>query len=142
MNDRKYKQIGYMGGTLGKKRSTRPPIHQKPAERVIPRVPEPLKARHSFKCASCGATQMIIEETVLDETCASCQAPIHACVNCGFFDTAAPSECTQPIDAPVEKKRAANTCPLFKPKITVDITVGSQKRAPDARAAFDALFKK
>jgi len=138
----KYRQIGYMDQGSQKRRPARRILTRKDSEPATPRVPEPLKARQSFKCASCGAEQMISESPMPDEDCSNCQAPIKACVNCRFFDTSAPNECTQPIEKPVESKRTRNTCPFFRPTITVDIGVGTVRRRNDARSAFDALFSK
>jgi hypothetical protein len=141
MAPRKYKQIGYMGGTPGKKPPTRRP-QVKRSDLGTPRVPDPLKARLSFKCALCGNAQMIAGEVTPADACTNCGAPIHSCVNCRFFDSSAPNECTQPIEHPIDAKRALNSCPLFRPKITVDISVSDENKHVDARAAFDALFKK
>ena len=78
--------------------------------------------------------------------CAQCGAPLHCCRNCAHFDTGARWECREPIEKAVLDKTAANECAHFKPNTVLDAT-GRRSGSPssgggDARAAFDALFKK
>jgi hypothetical protein len=98
-----------------------------------------------FACRGCGEKRRDLEEIRSETLCAKCGAPLHACRQCAFFDTAARFECTQPIPKRISSKTAANQCGFYAPARAFDLT-GSRSRAADtpddARAAFDRLFKK
>ncbi len=95
-----------------------------------------------FKCALCGREEKhpAISATSI---CPGCGKPLHSCTNCSFFNSGAPLECTKPIAARIENKSRANDCSYFEPKTLRSIRgdAGTQKPV-DARAAFNALFKK
>lgn len=135
----KYKQRGYMEGEKKQPARLRKP---RPSGDSLRPAPEPLKARDYFKCTACGAQQSFEDDVPFTKKCDSCGADLHSCFNCRFFDPSSPNECTQPIEVAIAAKRAANKCPLFKPKITVTLTADSTSKPIDARKAFDDLFKK
>ncbi len=141
MAARKYKQIGYMGGTAGPQKRPRQKAPARSPDDIRP-APDPLRARDFFKCSNCGAQACLDDEVPQSLTCENCGADLHSCVNCRFFDSSAPNQCLQPIEAALESKRAANACAHFKPKITVALSVDSTSKATDARQAFADLFKK
>ncbi|MEW6365276.1 MAG: hypothetical protein AB1714_11650 [Acidobacteriota bacterium] len=141
MAPQKYRQRGYMDSGRPKPAARRPRQPRSKTDPVI-RVPEPRTARRLFRCASCGNSQALPDVLTPGEKCASCGADIHSCINCRFFDPSVRFECSQPLEEPIESKRVANMCKLFKPKITVDISIDSSSTPSDPRQAFDALFKK
>ena len=143
MNDRKYRHRGY----------------QDSSDEVRPRGPRPgapgrtegaprgrgvdLDKAVVFSCKVCGEKRRDPEEIRGDSNCAKCGADLHACAQCAHFDTSARFECTQPIPERILSKKARNTCPLYSPARSFDLTGTRVAETPDdARAAFERLFKK
>jgi predicted RNA-binding Zn-ribbon protein involved in translation (DUF1610 family) len=144
MDDRKYRQRGYMDNDRGGKENDRrdgprlktPP---KPAEREGPRSPRMMAFSEKVKCSSCGA---VIQANINTEaTCPKCRADLHTCRQCAYFDPAARFECRKPVTAKIANKGARNTCELFATRTIVERDTSSGKPT-DARQAFANLFKK
>ena len=153
-DDRKYKHKGYQdGGGFGYKSGGDQQRPQGPR-------PEPQRQRiegaprgrtaggfgpEAFKCNQCGQLRQNLGELTTDETCLKCNADLHTCGNCRFFDTTTLWECRENITARVANKQARNECALFSPKIVRDLAAdkaGKLQTPDEARKAFDALFKK
>ena len=66
-------------------------------------------------CWKCGAS---IEDLPFPLSrmakCASCQADLHVCRLCRFYDTSKAHHCQEPIAEPVKDKQRANFCELFQ----------------------------
>lgn len=152
MSDRKYRQRGYMDDDRNE-RPKRP--RQQPPQGRIEGAPRGrgvgLPTDVVFKCALCGTKVQAAGEIEKDRTCEKCGKPLHTCTNCTFFNTSSRFECRKPIEARIESKAKANDCPHFQPKTIRDLrsrdvelpaASPSPKVPNDARAAFDALFKK
>jgi len=149
MSDRKYRHRGYQDDDRDRDRRDRGPRgpSQKPHMEGAPRgrgIGAP--AHVTFRCARCGH-DLQRHEIAPDTMCPSCGSGLHTCTNCTFFDTGARFECRKPIEARVEAKGKPNRCPFFQPKVVRDLKVSNKPEAgvaspSDARAAFDALFKK
>lgn len=149
MSDRKYRHRGYQDDDRDRDRQQRP----KPTdERGRPRVEGAPRGRGvglptevTFKCANCGHS-IKHAEIELDTTCSSCGKALHTCTNCSYFDTSARFECRKPLPKRIESKTKVNRCELFQPKAVRDLRSAKQDPGTatpsDARAAFDALFKK
>jgi hypothetical protein len=154
LSDRKYKHKGYQdGGGYGNHSSGGGGHNQGPR-------PEPQRQRlegaprgrtaggfgpEAFKCNACGQLRQNLGELTHDETCSKCNADMHTCGNCRFFDTTTTWECRENIPARVAGKHTRNTCTFFQPKIVRDLSAdkGRLPQTPDdARKAFDALFNK
>jgi hypothetical protein len=139
----KYRHRGYRDSEYKDERE-----RSKPKQ---PRSPEERQLRHMMersatlilRCHQCSADAGFLDTVASQTTCARCGAALHVCRTCAHFDTSARWECRAPIAAPVVDKTAANECPHFKPNTVLDAT-GRRAGTPssDARAAFDALFKK
>jgi hypothetical protein len=92
-------------------------------------------------CHSCRK-ELSIERTVgRQETCPSCGADLHVCLNCTFYSPAAYNECREPQAERVVDKKRSNFCDYF---VFVD---GAARKGQDAkkeepRNRLDALFKK
>ncbi len=144
MGDRKYRHRGYMDDDREyEERRPRRPVDDggRPRSEGAPRgrgLGAPTAV--AFKCALCG--QQAQGTVELDTTCDRCGKPLHTCTNCAFFDPAARFECRKTISARIEDKGGANQCPLYQPKQVRDLRSAKPESAMDARAAFDALFKK
>ena len=140
MSDRKYRQRGYMDNDREPQRSKPQSKPQSaPRDREGPRSPKMMAFGESVKCASCGvkAPTMIS----FDTTCPKCNAELHTCRQCTYFDPGARFECRKPVAARIVNKNARNSCELFSPRTVVERETSSG--APkDARQAFANLFKK
>ncbi len=140
MSDRKYRHRGYMDNDREPQRSTPKPQSQSaPRDREGPRSPKMMAFGEVVKCASCGAKA---PTSILAETpCPKCNADLHTCRQCNYFDPGARFECSRTITARIVNKNARNTCDLFAPRTVVERETSSG--APkDARQAFANLFKK
>jgi len=143
MSDRKYRHRGYMDDDGERQKPQKREPGRRDRLEGAPRgrglgLPRDVV----FKCARCG--KKIPKLGVIGEnaSCPFCSEPLHTCTNCSFFDTAAPFECRKPIEARIESKSKANSCPHFSPKTVRDLSSPGPSTPDDARSAFDALFKK
>ena len=59
----------------------------------------------------------IIKESAItrQETCAFCQAYLHCCLNCLFYDKFTHNECREPQAEWVNEKDMGNFCEFFSP---------------------------
>jgi hypothetical protein len=150
MSDRKYRQRGYMSDDRERERKReereRRPAH--PRDDGRPRLEGAPRGRGVglpgevvFKCAVCGGrieTTAAIEPT---QSCAGCGNPLRTCTNCTFFNPASRFECNKTLLKRIESKTKANECNHFQPKAIRELR-SETTASPDARSAFDALFKK
>lgn len=142
MSDRKYRQRGYQDEDRGESASRR-------GGRSAPRSrPEGPRGRglgrptqSVFCCARCGQRVPLLDRVEADAVCPNCDAALHTCTHCQFFDTAAPLECRQPIEERIARKSERNDCDSFEPRLKQEFESTSDDRPDDPRAAFDALFK-
>jgi hypothetical protein len=143
MNDRKYRHRGYQDSSDEvRPRGPRPDMPGRTEGAPRGRGADQDKAV-VFACKACGEKRRDPEEIRFDSTCAKCGADLHACGQCAYFDTSARFECTQPIPERIPSKKARNTCPLYSPARSFDLTGSKATETPDdARAAFDRLFRK
>ena len=133
---RKYKQRGYMDSD-GDERSGRP--QPKKSENFGPRTPNMPGQRSVWRFASCAA--LLPSGIDQQEKCPNCEAELHSCRQCTFFDTGSRFEGAKPVTARIPKKEARNECSFFAPRTTIERETSSSKPI-DARAAFENLFKK
>src|SRR6266498_3001994 len=113
MSDRKYRQRGYMESD---RESQRPKPQSKPQSKAQPNIN-------------------------VDSSCPNCNAALHSCRQCTYFDPGVRFECRKPIPARIVNKQARNTCELFAARIVVERQTSSGPPT-DARQAFAKLFKK
>ena len=149
MSERKYRQRGYMDDERNDRDRQRPQrrdsgsghrarIDGAPRGRGVG-----LPGDAVFKCANCGAKVSTMAEAIAnDRHCDQCGKPLHTCTNCTFFHSASRFECRKPIETRVESKAKPNECKLFQPKTVRDLRSTTPQTPGDARAAFDALFRK
>lgn len=141
MSDRKYRQRGYDDSDRDREKRSRGP--QKPPERKEGPRGRGLGAPTEtvFRCPNCNALALAPEAEEFDASCPKCSAAYHACIACAHFDPQATWECRQTIPERIPRKRAANRCPLFVAKTTVEFSRGGEMLDPaEARAAFEKLF--
>jgi len=145
--DMKYRHRGYKDDEYGKERKKQEAPPKKRDDGMPPRsrLAEKRVSTLVFRCHSCGHQEVAPETFGLDERCAGCGQQLHCCMNCMKFDPGVPRECREPlVTVAVESKRTANTCEYLQAKAVLDSTGRREEagRAPSAREAFDALFKK
>jgi len=140
MSDRKYRQRGYMESDREPQRPRQQSKPQsKPQEREGPRSPKMMPFGEALKCAACGAKAP--PNITFDGTCPKCNADLHTCRQCTYFDPGARFECRKSIPTRIVNKSARNTCELFAARVVVERETSSGPPT-DARQAFANLFKK
>jgi hypothetical protein len=97
-----------------------------------------------LNCHSCGAQIKLLPSQKIQRsgTCRQCDADLHCCRNCRFFDPGKNNQCAEPQAEWVSEKGRANFCDYFEPRTTIDLVNRSGSTPDDARKSFDALFKK
>jgi hypothetical protein len=96
-------------------------------------------------CKKCSTRITGVETVGPEDRCPKCAAPLRSCSQCRSFDSGSPLECLEnaKIPARIADKNGANTCPVYTPALSFDMTGRKPTGAPsDARRAFDDLFKK
>ncbi len=139
----KYRQRGYMESD----RESQQPKPQAgprsgPRDRQShegPRSPRMMPFGESVKCTACGAKAP--PNINVESSCPKCNADLHTCRQCTYFDPGARLECSKPIPARIVNKNARNTCELFAPRSVVERETSSGPPT-NARDAFAKLFKK
>ena len=136
----KYRQPGYHDKDYKEEREKK--------EKRGPRGPREITTREAtavVRCFNCGHQTSPSRAITVQSVCEKCGEDVHICRNCLYFDPGARWECRKEIQTPVRSKTVRNECPLFTPQAVLDATgrrASGPAAAPDARAAFDALFKK
>ena len=92
-------------------------------------------------CHKCGTEWDGIRAARTD-TCDSCGADIHACLNCRFHDESKTSECTVPNIERVPDKEKANFCEEFEFARRLPRDTNSEDRKKKARNRWNKLFRK
>jgi hypothetical protein len=138
MSDRKYRQRGYQEHDR-EPQQPQSKSQSKPQDREGPRSPKMMAFGETVKCTTCGAKAPAIIN--VDTSCSKCNAELHTCRQCTYFDPGAHFECNKPITKRIVNKNARNTCELFAPRVVVERQTSSGPPS-DARDAFAKLFKK
>jgi hypothetical protein len=140
MSDRKYNQRGYMQSDREPQRSkSEGSPRAKPPDREGPRSPRMMAFGEALNCSACGAKTA--PSINFESSCPKCNADLHSCRQCTYFDPGARLECMKQISARVVNKQARNTCELFAARIVVQRQTSSGPPS-NARDAFAKLFKK
>jgi hypothetical protein len=92
-----------------------------------------------MNCFHCGKEIAFKERVGFRDCCAACDRPVHACLNCAFYDPGYNNQCRETQAERVVEKDRANFCEFFAPGKS-----GAKKidAGSDARARLDAMFKK
>jgi hypothetical protein len=162
-NDRKYRQHGYMDTDRDQNKGFRddrpkPQGPRLPIDVTGPRLPRLVQHVAASRCFNCATA--LPADADFTGTCPKCNAELHCCKQCTHFEPSTRFQCMKPIPVRIPFKDKANTCSLFKPRVTVardgtsngaampTAAPASQagppapRNADDARNAFDRLFKK
>lgn len=65
-----------------------------------------------ISCAACKAEVEFLEKVGVRDTCPSCDAWLHSCVNCGFLVN---GQCTEPSAESVRDLEGMNFCDWYRP---------------------------
>jgi hypothetical protein len=88
-------------------------------------------------CYRCGATLRIDGPVGRRTTCPDCDADLHCCFDCKFYDESSAHECREPHADHVVDKEASNACELFQ---LGDGASRRRKGSREARESLGALF--
>jgi hypothetical protein len=93
-----------------------------------------------MNCFHCAQEITVKERVGFRDACPRCDRPLHACLNCGFYDPAYNNQCRETQAERVVDKHRANFCEYFRPRTAP----GAKPVSPgaDPRATLDTLFKK
>lgn len=141
MSDRKYKQRGYMDHDSDRDQRPKSSGQKQgpPPEREGPRSPRMMAFGQKVKCSACAA---VVQANITAEAvCPKCNADLHTCRQCSYFDPGSRFECRKPLTARIVNKGGRNTCELFAARTVVERETSSGQPT-DARQAFANLFKK
>ncbi|MCP5464185.1 MAG: hypothetical protein H7A33_04080 [Deltaproteobacteria bacterium] len=92
-------------------------------------------------CHSCKKEIDLSDKVGFRETCEFCDADLHCCLQCSFYDTAAYNECRESSADRVLDKDRANYCDYFQGS-SEQAGAKQSSAADDAKAKLEALFKK
>lgn len=92
-----------------------------------------------LNCWRCGAA-VADEPLPLSRTaaCRACQAELHVCRMCEFYDTSRAHACREPVAEPVADKSRANFCGWFRPR--AGLAGSGDTAAEEARRRLEDLF--
>ena len=161
--DRKYRQRGYMDsdgpqeGHASRDGKPKPKGPKPPIDITGPRLPRLVETVTASRCYNCATA--LPSGIDFSGNCPKCNAALHCCKQCSWFEPSTRFQCTKPIRERIAVKDAANQCEFFRARVTVArdtapagavVRPGAGDRpqivAPksetDARIAFDNLFKK
>jgi len=76
------------------------------------------------------------------DTCSKCDADLHSCCNCQFYDRSKNNQCSEPQAEWVCDKEGANLCDYYSPN-PVLMAQGERpaSKTDDAKNNFDLLFR-
>ncbi|HVO21861.1 MAG TPA: hypothetical protein VMU15_21600 [Anaeromyxobacter sp.] len=84
-------------------------------------------------CFRCGAVVRFDGPVGRRTTCPECDADLHACIDCRFYDESSAHECREPHAEHYVDKESANACDLFQ------LGDGASRRRGSSRTAKDQL---
>lgn len=94
-----------------------------------------------FSCSKCGEVIEVSERVGTRETCPHCDADLHSCRNCRFFDPGKHNQCAETQAEWVGDKEAANYCDYFQPNPVLMAKGSHSSKRDEAKKRFDSLFK-
>jgi len=92
-------------------------------------------------CFSCGAQLDGGGKPGRAETCPACDADVHCCLNCEFYETGSYNECREPQAERVLEKDRSNFCDFFDFRKSAAGRFAAGGTPPRSNP-LDALFKK
>lgn len=98
-----------------------------------------------MNCWKCHSTHNLPSKPGRLDLCPSCNAFLHCCNNCLYFDKNSHNSCKEPQAERVIDKKNANFCGYFKFNTSPNTQFSDSKRylsKEDASKKWDELFKK
>ncbi len=93
-------------------------------------------------CFSCGATLDAFDKPGRADTCPACDADVHCCCNCEFYDPGTYNDCRETQAERVLEKDRSNFCDYFAFRQAAGCRPGSAAFSGVKRNPLDELFKK
>lgn len=93
-------------------------------------------------CFKCGSEWKGTAKPGRRDTCASCGADLHACLNCAFYDPTKPRQCRNDNVELVTEKNLSNFCDEFSFIDRSSVFKPGPDSSPTAKKSWDSLFKK
>ena len=90
-------------------------------------------------CAACGVEVELPEKVGFRDTCPSCDAYLHSCVNCGFWVN---SRCTEPSAEKVRYPEGINFCDWFRARTQDAVRSTQEEKAAGSKEAAEDMWKK
>ena len=93
-----------------------------------------------YRCWRCGV-QLVEDQLPIRraELCTSCNADLHVCRMCGFFNPSVADACEETIATAVGNKQRSNYCDYFKPSVRA-FKGAVDAAAEQARSELEQLF--
>lgn len=97
----------------------------------------------TFSCWKCGKRIEYPSGSRVGnrDTCPKCDADLHSCHNCQYYDPGKHNQCSETQAEWVRDKEAANYCDYFHPNLILMARSQPSSPADDAKKKFDSLFK-
>ncbi len=97
----------------------------------------------AIHCHRCGSPVQLLSQQKISrrDTCSHCDADLHCCRNCRFFDPGKHDQCAETQAEWVSEKERADFCDYFEPRTSIDLVNRSASGTESTRDAFDALQK-
>jgi hypothetical protein len=95
-----------------------------------------------YLCHDCKKSLELSGSIGRTDTCPLCDADLHCCLNCRFYDPGAYNQCSEPQAERVLDKDKGNFCDYFSFKAVPDINDTVISTAQKKANPLDALFKK
>ncbi|MCA9539107.1 MAG: hypothetical protein KC620_09470 [Myxococcales bacterium] len=92
-----------------------------------------------YVCWKCGHEIDMSVKVQRRDSCPSCDADLHVCKNCRFWDPSYHNECRENSSYYIRDREKANFCMSFEFKSTTDT---DRHEADNARSKLEALFGK
>ena len=95
-----------------------------------------------MRCFGCNASIELASGTRVGfrDSCDTCDADLHVCLNCAHHDVAAYNECRESSAERVSERDRGNRCEYFRPSEAAAAEGGATPE--NAQTALEALFKK
>ena len=92
----------------------------------------------AIHCHSCGSPVQLLPQQKISrrDTCSHCDADLHCCRNCRFFDPGKHTPVRGNTAEWVSEKQRANFCDYFEPRTSIDLV----NRSVPSSQSFSPLF--
>jgi hypothetical protein len=92
------------------------------------------------ECYKCGNSFAEGYKPGRQDVCPNCNAAVHCCLNCRFYDETAHNKCSEPQSEWVSDKEKGNFCHFFQLREKA-LSKEYQKESEKARKKWESLWK-